>query len=113
MKRLIFIVPLLILIACNGKGPRFGARVAGVSSAVLTGKDSLFSKEIDAFNLWFTQKYHELKHNGYSNKNAWLFIDSATKMRYQGRLPEWYPRVKQETDSLMKEKSRYKRVRIV
>jgi|GEM_PF-6078912 len=76
-------------------------------------KDSSDISTLHEYSVWLTKTWYSLKHEGYSNKKAWLFIDSATRVMFKGVVPRWYEKFKQESDSLMKEKNRYKRVRIV
>ena len=114
MKRFLF--PLLLMFACNRQPDKASVRVAGMKKEAQTvpaGADSLLFYEQDKHNLWITQTFYGLKHKGYSTKNAWLYIDSASRAMYKGILPPWYEKMKRETDSLIKEKNKYKRVRIV
>ena len=114
--KLILIATLLFLLSCQSHD-NDPVRVAGVKKETKTEipvhQDSQLMQEQDIFSLWLTKTYYALKHDGLSNKKAWLQIDSLTKLKYKGAFPYWYPKLKQESDSLMKEKNKYKRVRIV
>ena len=117
MKWLILITAAFFFVSCNRDSRSGDVKVAGVNQAVtadvLTRADSLKLLEQEAFTVWLTQTYYALKHSGLSNKKAWLYIDSATRTKYNDSIPSWYPQLRQESDSLIREKNKYKRKRIV
>lgn len=110
------IVLLVLFVSCK-RETQDKVRVAGLNRQISASQvritESLFSDEQFQFEQWMNKTYYALRHEGLSNKKTWLQIDSLTRARYKGALPPWYQILKQESDSLMKEKTRYKRVRLV
>jgi hypothetical protein len=116
MKRLV-IIGLIFLFSCKQESKDAGMRIAGMEQKTnpvsYSRADSLQMEEQDRYNLWMRKTYYALRHEGHSNKKAWLYIDSLTKQMYKDSVPHWYARMKRESDSTIKVKNRYKRIRIV
>ncbi len=117
MKRLA-IIGLIFLFSCKQESKEIGMKVEGMEQTTApkprySRADSLLMEEQDRYNLWMRKTYYALRHEGHSNKKTWLYIDSLTKQMYKDSVPHWYVRMKRESDSTIKVKNRYKRIRIV
>jgi hypothetical protein len=110
---------VLILAGCferSSSDPKVkvaGTHVDQASHAAAAVKDSIAIEEQNRHGEWMVKTYYALKQMGYNYKKTWGYIDSATNTIYRDSIPAWYYRLKQQTDSSIKDKKRYRRVPIV
>ena len=114
-----FLPALLILAGCyqrsspNPKVRVAASHVSQSSHSAAAAKDSIAIEEQNRHGEWMVKTFYALKQMGFNYKKTWIYIDSATKTIYRDSIPNWYQMLKQQTDSSIREKKRYKRVSIV
>ena len=113
-----FIFLVIVLTSCHQRSPEVRVKVAAVhvdqsSHNANFNRDSLEIEEQNRHGEWMVKTFYSLKQMGLNYKKAWLYIDSATKSVYKDTIPHWYQTLKQQTDSSMRDKKRYKRIPIM
>jgi hypothetical protein len=114
-----FFPVLLMLAGCyqrSSSEPKMRVAASHIDQASHTAsaaKDSIVIEEQNKHGEWMVKTYYALKQMGYNYKKTWIYIDSATRTIYRDSIPAWYQMLKQQTDSSIRDKKRYKRVPIM